>query len=340
MPETVLVTGGSGYIAGWCVVELLRGGYDVRTTVRGRDKEQVVTDAVSTAVDPAGRLSFAVADLTADEGWDAAVKGVDYVLHVASPLGGAHPGDPDVMIAAARDGALRVLRAATAAGVRRVVMTSAANAASPSSYATEGVTDETLWTDPEDPTLSPYRRSKTLAEKAAWDFMAAYAGPTELTTVLPGAVFGPILTTGNIGSVGIVGRMVSGAMRGVPRIGFEIVDVRDLADVHIRAMTSPDAAGQRFLATGEFTWMTEMAAVLRDGLGEDGRRVTTRRIPDFAVRLAARFRDPSLREITPALGRRNRHTTSKAARLLDWRPRPAPETVLACARSLLAHGAL
>jgi nucleoside-diphosphate-sugar epimerase len=337
MPETVLVTGGSGYIAGWCVAELLRAGYDVRTTVRGRDKERAVTDAVSTAVDPAGRLSFAVADLTADEGWDAAVKGVDYVLHVASPLGGAHQ-DPDMMIAAARDGALRVLRAATAAEVRRVVMTSAANAASPSSYATEGVTDETLWTDPEDPTLSPYRRSKTLAEKAAWDFMAGCSGPTELTTVLPGAVFGPILTTSNIGSVGIVGRMVSGEMRGVPRIGFEIVDVRDLADVHIRAMTSPDAAGQRFLATGEFTWMTEMAATLREGLGDDGRRVTTRRIPDFAVRLAARFRDPSLREITPALGRRNRHTTAKAARLLNWHPRPAGETVLACARSLLAHG--
>src|SRR5882757_6391176 len=340
MPETVLVTGGSGYIAGWCVVELLRGGYDVRTTVRGRDKEQVVTDAVSTAVDPAGRLSFAVADLTADEGWDAAVKGVDYVLHVASPLGGAAAGDPDAMLAAARDGALRVLRSATAAGVKRVVMTSAANAASPSSYATEGVTDETLWTDPGDPTLSPYRRSKTLAEKAAWDFMAGYQGPTELTTVLPGAVFGPILATSTIGSVGIVGRMVSGAMRGVPRIGLEIVDVRDLADVHIRAMTSPDAAGQRFLATGEFTWMSEMAATLRDGLGADGRRVRTRRIPDFAVRLAARFRDPSLREITPALGRRSRHTTAKAARLLDWHPRPAPETVLACARSLLAHGAL
>ena len=342
MPETVLVTGGSGYIAGWCIAELLRKGYDVRTTVRGRDKEKGVLDAVSTAqdADPAGRLGFAVADLTADEGWDAAVKGVDHVLHVASPLGGSVPGDPDAIIAPARDGALRVLRAATAAGVKRVVMTSAANAASPSSYGTEGVTDETLWTDPQDPTLSPYRRSKTLAERAAWDFMAGHPGPTELTTVLPGAVFGPILTTSTIGSVGIVGRMVSGAMRGVPRIGLEIVDVRDLADIHIRAMTSPDAAGQRFLATGEFTWMTEMARTLRDGLGADGLRVSTRQVPDFAVRLAARFRDPSLREITPALGRRNRHSTDKARRILGWQPRPAHQTVLDCARSLLAHDAV
>jgi dihydroflavonol-4-reductase len=333
MAELVLVTGGSGYIAGWCIAELLRRGYEVRTTVRDPGREQAVADTAG----PGGRLSFAVADLTADDGWDAALKGVDYVLHVASPLGG---GTADAMIAAARDGTLRVLHAAGAAGAKRVVVTSAANAASPSSYATEGVTDETLWTDPDDPALIPYRRSKTLAERAAWDFMAGFTGPTELVTVLPGAVFGPILTTGTIGSVGIIGRMVSGKMRGIPRIGLEIVDVRDLADVHIRAMTSPDAAGQRFLATGEFMWMAEMARVLRDGLGADGSRVSTRQVPDVVVRFAARYMDRSLREITPALGRRNRHTTEKARRVLGWEPRPARETVLDCARSLIAHGAV
>jgi dihydroflavonol-4-reductase len=339
MPELILVTGGSGYIAGWCIVELLRRGYDVRTTVRGPDKERAVADAVSSVVDPAGHLSFAVADLTSDEGWDTAVKGVDRVLHVASPLGGAATGDPEALIATARGGALRVLRAAAGAEVKRVVMTSAANAASPSSYATEGVTDEQLWTAPDDPTLIPYRRSKTLAELAAWDFIDHQDGPTELTTVLPGAVFGPILTTSNIGSVGIIGRMVSGKMRGIPRIGLEIVDVRDLVDVHIRAMTSPDAAGQRFLATGEFLWMADVARILRDGLGERGRRVSTRQIPDLVVRLAARFTDPSLREITPALGRRNRHSTDKARRILGWQPRPARQTVLDCAASLIANSA-
>jgi nucleoside-diphosphate-sugar epimerase len=359
MGELVLVTGGSGYIGGWCVAELLRRGYQVRTTVRSPGREQDVTEAVSATVsaagDPAGRLSFAVADLTSDDGWDAAVKGADYVLHVASPLGLSPRGaaTPDAMVATARDGTLRVLRHATAAGVKRVVMTSAANTASPSSYATEGVTDETLWTDPDDPALIPYRRSKTVAERAAWDYLdseAARTGSdpavpgsdparTELATVLPGAVFGPILTTSNIGSVGIVGRMISGKMRGVPRIGLEIVDVRDLVDVHIRAMTSPEAVGQRFLATGEFMWMRDMARVLRTGLGTDGSKVSTREIPDFAVRLAARYRDPSLREITPALGRRNRHTTEKARRVLGWQPRPARDTILDCARSLLAHHA-
>ncbi|MER5603663.1 NAD-dependent epimerase/dehydratase family protein [Streptomyces sp. NPDC002265] len=310
----------------------------MRTTVRTPDRQQAVVDAVSTVVDPAGRLGFAVADLTADEGWDTALEGVDRVLHVASPLGVTDAQDPDALIATARDGALRVLRAAADAGARRVVMTSAANAASPSSYATEGVTDETLWTDPDDPTLISYRRSKTLAERAAWDFVRDHAGKTELTCVLPGAVFGPVLTADTRGSVDIVGRMVSGKLRVLPRIGLEIVDVRDLVDLHIRAMTSPAAAGERFLGTGEFMWMADMARVLREGLGADGARVPTRRVPDTVVRLAARFGDAQLREIVPALGRRNRHTTAKAARLLDWRPRPAGETVLDCARSLIGHG--
>jgi len=336
MGESVLVTGGTGYVAGWVIVALLERGYAVRTTVRDLGRAEAVRAAVATVVDPGGRLSFAAADLTRDEGWDAAVAGMDYVLHVASPLGDEHTRDPQALIVPARDGALRVLRAATAAGVRRVVMTSAANAASPSSYAEEGVTDETLWTDPEDPTLAPYRRSKTVAEKAAWDFMAGHPGPTTLATILPGAVFGPLLSTDNLGSVRIVERMVRGAMPGTPRIGLEIVDVRDLADLHLRAMTSPDAAGERFLATGEFMWMREMAQVLRAGLGPAGSKVPTRQLPDFLVRLTALF-DRSLRAITVSLGRRNRHSTDKAKRLLGWQPRPAAETVVACARSLVAR---
>src|SRR5262249_25084771 len=201
MTETVLVTGGTGYVAGWCIAELLRRGCDVRTTVRSAAKGDAVRAAVATMVDPGSRLSIATADLTSDEGWDAAVTGVDYVLHVASPLGTLNRTEPDDLIIPPRDGALPVLRAATRAGVERVVLTSAANAASPSSYAADGITDESLWTDPDDRTLIPYRRSKTLAEKAAWDYIAGYDGPTTLTTILPGAVFGPILTTSNLGSV-------------------------------------------------------------------------------------------------------------------------------------------
>ena len=331
----VLVTGGTGYLAGWCIATLLQRGYRVRTTVRSAASEQAVRGAVSTVVDPGDRLEFVVADLTADAGWDGAVAGCEHVLHVASPLGAVDPRDADRLIVPARDGALRVLRAATAAGVGRVVMTSAANAASPASYAADGCTDETLWTV-DHPALPAYRRSKTLAERAAWDFMAGRDGPTTLATVLPGAVFGPVLSAANLGSVQIVQRLLQGRMPGVPRIGLEVVDVRDVADLHVRAMTAPAAAGERFLGTGEFVWMREIAAALRAGLGDAGARVPTRQLPDVAVRLAAVV-DRSLRPIMPGLGRRNRHSTEKARRVLGWRPRPAADAVVDCARSLLEH---
>lgn len=333
MTETVLVTGGTGYVAGWCIAELLERGFEVRTTVRTPDRTESVRRAVATQTDPGDRLSFAVADLTSDDGWKEAMDGCDYVLHVASPLGANSPRDPEALIVPARDGTLRVLRAATAAGVKRIVMTSAANASSPASYRDEAVSDETLWTDPADTTLPAYRRSKTIAERAAWDFMADHEGPTTLTTILPGAVFGPILTASNGGSVQIIGRLIKG-MPGTPRIGFEIVDVRDLADIHIRAMTAPEAAGQRFLATGEFLWMHDMALALRAALGDSAGKVPTRNLPNLAIRAFAIF-DPSLREIMPALGRRHRHSTEKARRLLGWRARPATETVIACAESLI-----
>ena len=337
MTETVLVTGGTGYVAGWCIVALLERGYRVRATVRGAAKGEPVRDAVATVVAPGDRLEFAVADLTHDEGWDAAMAGVDYVLHVASPLGEENPRDADDLIVPARDGTLRVLRAATAAGVRRVVMTSAANAASPASYTSEGVTDETLWTV-DDPALPAYRRSKTLAERAAWDFMAGHHGPTTLTTILPGAVFGPVLSTANLGSVQIIARMLQGRMPGTPKIGLEVVDVRDLVELHLLAMTAPEAGGERFLGTGEFVWMREIAEALRAKLGPAASKVPTRELPNLAVRVAARF-DPSLRAITMSLGRRNRHTTAKARRVLGWTPRPAADTVVGCAQSLLDHGA-
>jgi dihydroflavonol-4-reductase len=336
MTETVLVTGGTGFIARWCIVELLHRGYLVRTTVRSLSGEPSVRNAVARVNDPADRLAVVAADLTSDEGWDAAVAGCDYVLHIASPLG--LDGSSD-LVGPARDGALRVLRAATAAGVKRVVMTSAANAASPSSYRDGGVSDEDLWTDPDVPGLSAYRRSKTLAERAAWNLMQTAGGSTTLTTILPGAVFGPILDLDNLGSVQVVARLLQGKMRGTPRIGLEVVDVRDVADVHIRAMTSPQAAGERFLATGEFMWIADIAEVLRDRLGADAAEVPSRALPDVLVRLVALF-DPGLRAITPSLGRKSMHTNAKAERALGWRPRPGADTVVDCARSLIENGAV
>jgi nucleoside-diphosphate-sugar epimerase len=336
MAETVLVTGGTGFVGGWCIVELLRRGYNVRTTVRNAAKEAAVRSMV-VATDPRERLSFAIADLTGDTGWDEAVAGCDYVLHVASPLG-LSKQTPDELIATARDGALRVLRAAVKAGVKRVVLTSAAAACDPPHTIKEAVSDEKIWTDPNDPKLTAYRRSKAIAEKAAWDFMAANGGKTELVTILPTAIFGPILTTDGLGSVQIVQRLLKGALPGIPNFGFNTVDVRDVADAHIRAMTAPGAAGQRFIAGSGWTWMADIARVLREKLGARASKVPTRRLPNFLLRALAIFQ-PEVKEVTILLGRRHDVTSAKAQNFLGWKPRPPDVTIIDCAQSLIAMGA-
>ncbi|HEY7638781.1 MAG TPA: NAD-dependent epimerase/dehydratase family protein [Steroidobacteraceae bacterium] len=333
MAETVLVTGGSGFIAGWCIVQLLERGYEVRTTVRDFSKAQRVRAAVAGARAAADRLGFAVADLNSDAGWDAAVAGCQYVLHVASPLGGGTPGDRNSLVAPARDGTLRVLRAAAKAGVKRVVMTSAAAAARPA-LTTERTSDESIWADPDDPQFDAYRVSKILAERAAWDFMSRESGTTQLTTILPGAVFGPILAAENLGSVQIIQGMLQGKPGAIPRLGFWVVDVRDLADLHIRAMTAESAAGQRFIAAGEYMWMEDIARTLRTELGEAAAKAPTRRLPDFVVRMLLPF-VPNLRSLAPLLGRRFPLTSAKARQMLGFAPRPAAQTVIECARSLL-----
>ena len=334
MVETVLVTGGTGFVAGWCIVELLRRGYAVRTTLRSLSKEPVVRAAVATAADSSDRLTFFAADLTKDEGWDVAVAGCDYVLHVASPLGGDTPRDRNALIAPARDGTLRVLRAATKAGVKRVVMTSAVATARPP-HGSNRVSDETVWADPEDRQFDAYRRSKILAERAAWDFMAENTGSTTFTTILPGAVFGPVLTKENLGSVQLIQRLLEGRPAGIPRLGFWVVDVRDLADLHIRAMIAAEAAEQRFIAVGDFMWMEDIAKTLRLKLGSRASKVPTRRLPNFVVRFLSSF-IPLLRTLTPSLGRVNALTSEKARHVLGFSPRPATTTVVDCAESLVA----
>ena len=330
MAQTVLVTGGTGFIAGWCIVQLLERGYAVRTTVRDAAKEQRVRAAVRSNTD---RLSVVVADLNDDRGWDAAVAGCDYVLHVASPLGGGAVKDRHALVAPARDGTLRVLRAAAKAGVKRVVMTSAAATARPP-LTSDRVSDETIWADPEDPQFDAYRVSKILAERAAWDFMQSEGKASMLTTILPGAVFGPLRDAENLGSVQIIHGMLRGRPGALPRLGFWIVDVRDLADLHIRAMTAAAAAGQRFIAAGEFMWMEGMAKTLRAQLGEQGAKVPTRRLPDFVVRLLLPFM-ANLRTLAPLLGRRFPINTDKSRKVLAFAPRPAAATLVDCARSLL-----
>jgi nucleoside-diphosphate-sugar epimerase len=333
--EVVLVTGGTGFVAGWCIVALLQRGYHVRATVRDLAQEPAVRAAVASIAGATERLTFFAADLTADNGWDDAVAGCDYVLHVASPLGDA--SDPDALIVPARDGTLRVLRAAVKAGVRRVVMTSAAAAARPP-HNTDRISDETIWADPADRQFDAYRRSKILAERAAWDFMAEHADRTSLVTILPGAVFGPVLTKANRGSVQIIQRLLEGRPAAIPRLGFWIVDVRDLAELHVGAMTAPEAAANRFIAAGDFMWMEDIATTLRRKLGSGAGKVPTHRMPDFVFRLLSLF-VPMLRTLVSSLSRWNNLTAAKARRMLGFAPRPATATIVDCAESLIRENA-
>jgi dihydroflavonol-4-reductase len=328
---TVLVTGGTGYLASWLIVQLLERGYDVRATVRDLSRADEARAAVGEQA-PADALTFVRADLLSDEGWDAAVAGADYVLHAASPLGTDRSQD---LVAVAREGIKRVLTASSKAGVRRVVLTSSGIAALAGH--TDDLVDETLWGETSDKPADAYARSKILSERDAWSFVSSDEGGLELTTILPGFIQGPALGhSGEGSSWELVRRLLSGKMPAIPNIGLGIVDVRDLADLHIRAMTAPQAAGERFLAVGQFLWCREIAAMLRADLGAQASKVPTRKLPNFVARLGARV-SPDMALIVPMLGQHIRVDSSKAERLLDWRSRPARDSVVDAARSLLDH---
>ncbi|HEY5815875.1 MAG TPA: aldehyde reductase [Solirubrobacterales bacterium] len=333
--KTVLVTGGSGYLGSWCLIELLRRGYAVRTTVRDLSREAEVRAAIAGEVDPEDRLTFHAADLLADEGWAEAISGCDYVLHVASPFPPQQPKDPDELIVPARDGTLRVLRASLDAGVERIVVTSSVAAVTGGTKAISGrPLAEGDWSDPDNPKLTPYARSKTIAERAAWDFMAERGATEKLATINPGAIVGPVLSEDRSFSLQAIERLLGG-MPGVPRIGFSFVDVRDVADLEIRAMTDPAAGGRRFIAVDSFMWMSEVAAVLRDRLGEDAGKVPTRGVPNFVVRAMGLF-DPGVRSIVGQLGKRTRISSEKARSSLGWSPRPLDDTIAECGESIRA----
>jgi nucleoside-diphosphate-sugar epimerase len=339
--ELVLVTGGSGFIGAHCILQLLNAGYRVRTTVRSLKREPDVRAMLKTGgADPGDRLSFFAADLENDAGWPEAVAGCDYVLHVASPFPGQVPQHEDELIVPAREGALRVLRAARDAKVKRVVLTSSFAAIGYGQKPREKPFDETNWTDPNGDDVLPYVKSKTLAERAAWDFIAREGGALELAVVNPVGVFGPVLGPDYSTSILIVQRMMDGAVPGCPRIHFGVVDVRDVADLHLRAMINPAAKGERFLAVaGDFMSMVDIAKVLKARMGASAKRVPTHQLPDFLVRLAS-MRDPAVKQILPELGKHKNGTNQKARRVLGWTPRSNEESIVATAESLVRLGLL
>jgi len=336
--STVLVTGGSGFIAGHCMLQLLAAGHTVRTTVRSLTREPEVRArlrAAGAAADAA--LTFTSADLTADAGWDEAARGCDFVLHVASPLLNHVPRHEDELVVPAREGTLHVLRAARDAHVRRVVLTSSF-AAIGYGHPPQQKLDETTWTNL-NARIAPYPKSKTLAEWAAWEFIAREGGALELAVVNPVAVFGPALDADLSPSVQIIQRMLGGRIPALPKLQFGVVDVRDVADLHLRAMTHEAAAGERFLAVaGPSMSLLQIAQVLRSHLGPAARRVPHHEIPDWIVRTLAACGVRVARMAAPELGKVKSASNEKALRMLGWQPRSNEESILASAESLQRLG--
>ncbi len=336
----VLVTGASGFVAQHLILQLLAKGYSVRGTLRSMKRADEVR-AVLAKHDPRAKdIELVEADLGSDAGWIEAVKGCEFVQHVASPFPAVHPKDEMELIRPARDGALRVLRAAKAAGVKRVVMTSsmAAIAYGHGDKRAE-VSDETMWSDPNGPDNTPYTKSKTIAERAAWDYVAgkSHGGEgkgLELAVINPTGILGPALSKDVSTSLEIPIRLMNGKTPGLPRLGFSFVDVRDVAECHVKAMEIPAAAGERFIASEDFVWFSEAAAMVREAFPAYDGKIPKRNVPDWLLKVMAVFQ-PIYRQTVTELGRTRRANNAKATRVLGVKFRTAKEALLSSAQSLI-----
>ena len=333
--QTVLLTGASGYIAKHIAVQLLNAGFTVRASVRNLTR----ADEVRAAVQPhlngplAERLSFVALDLEQDAGWDVALQGVDVLMHTASPFPLSQPKDPADLIRPAVQGALRALRAAKAAGVNRVILTSssAAVAGGPLPPGKAAFTEDD-WTNPNAPGTSAYTQSKTLAERAAWDFVRDTAPQMQLTTINPVLVVGPPLDTTFGTSVSIIERLLNARDPMIPHFGFATVDVRDVALAHVLALTTPGTEGRRYIVADQFLWFTDIAQILKTNFPT--RKIVTRRAPNFVVRLLGLF-DKSIASIVPILGRRDEVSGARAQAELGLKFRDARRSVIETAQFLM-----
>jgi nucleoside-diphosphate-sugar epimerase len=341
----ILVTGGSGYIALHLILKLLQSGATVRTTVRSLTREASVRESLAEAgapEDTATRLTFIAADLNKDEGWKEAVEGCEHVHHVASPFPLELPKHEDELIVPARDGALRLLRAAKDAGVKRVVLTSSFAAIGygwPASH-TEPFTEKdwSIVDGSSGVAVPPYQKSKTIAERAAWDFIEKDGGEMELAVVNPVGVFGPVIGKDIGTSVQIVKKLMDGSVPGCPQLSFGAVDVRDIADLHILAMNEPKAKGERFLGTNDtVVSMIDIAKILREKRPAVSKKVPTLQLPNWLVKGIAFF-DPSIRQIVPELGKHMEISNEKAKTLLGWKSRSTEESIVDTADSLVKGG--
>lgn len=334
MAGKILVSGGSGYIAGYLIRQLVAEGWTVHTTVRSLSREAEVRQTLSVED---SKLCFFAADLTADAGWAEAMAGCSHVAHVASPFPLTAPKSDDALIVPARDGALRALQAAKAAGVRRFVMTSSTAAIGYGQGDISRPFTEADWTNVEGANVYAYVKSKTIAERAARDWVAREGDGLEFCTINPSLVLGPVLSADMSTSVEAVRKLLDGSIPGLPNLSFPTVDVRDVADLHVRALNAPDMAGERFIASGPTVEMAAIAAILRRRLGNEAKRVPTLRLPDLVVRVAALF-DPVMRQVTGELSKPKQMDASHALNTLGWKTRPIEDSVVDTAQSLIDLG--
>jgi len=336
---TVLVTGASGFIATHCILQLLEQGYRVRGTLRTPSHETTLRQLFARHVGADNQLEFAEADLLKEDGWREAVRGCEYILHLASPLPAGPPKDENELIVPARDGTLRVLKAAASEGVKRVVLTSSISAMATGHMEDCIQYDESDWSIT-DGMADAYAKSKTLAERAAWDFANNLqpGHPLELAVINPATVLGPVLDAHFKGKSGeLVRRLLCHAYPGCARLCFPLVDVRDVAAAHLLAMTVPDAAGKRFCCVSETLWMVEIALILDKHYASRGYRIPTRVLPDFFFRAVALF-DKTARLVTYGLGKQCAISNDQIVNVLGWQPRKAEEMIIDMAESMIRHG--
>jgi len=338
----VLVTGATGFIAGHVIHQLVEAGHEVTGTARSASKANALNKTLSAYAGKPIRVDIRAADLSSDEGWMEACQGMDFVQHIASPIPTNLPKDHDELITPARDGALRVLQAAKAAGVKRVVMTSsmAAVAYGWGDKRPKLLTEEHWSNSGNLADNTAYTRSKTIAERAAWEYVNGEGKGLELTTINPAAVLGPVMSGDFSASVEILTQLLSGKLPGTPRVGFGIVDVRDVASAHVLAMTNPAAAGERFLVCDRFMWFSEVANTLRGQVpAAYEKKLPKGELPGWVLKLMANI-NPAVKQVIPELNRERNVSNEKAKRILGWQPRTAEEAIISGAKSLIAHKAV
>ena len=331
--EKVLVTGASGFIAEHCIIELLKNGYSVMGSLRSMNREQEVRDAVKTETDDT-KLEFCKLDLLEDDGWEDAMRDCDYLMHVASPFVIEDPKDENELIKPAKEGTLRALNAAKKAGIKRVVLTS--SVAAVNSHMMSGTSDHTTWTDINSKYVTPYQKSKTIAEKAAWDFYNNQdnSNKMEMAVINPGGVMGPQLGNDLGGaSTQIVSQLISGKFPMIPALSFPFIDVRDVAILHLKAMTTPDADGKRFIAAhSKPTWMYEVAEVLSAAGYE---KIKLKKAPSFMLKLIGLF-DNKTKSLVPMLDKYVPCDNSQTVKILNWEPMPWEQAFIEHAKSIEA----